>query len=154
MRVQHMRNWKVTIILVSSLLLVLMLATTGAAQQRKQQAAGPQNILEALRVRQFVAGLQLTQAQREGMKSIIQGHRKEFLQTRKLLLEARYALLKNDTAGPDKFGVAQARIEELRQDILAQIKQGLTPEQLSILEKRQQRQADQIEKMLERLSKN
>jgi Spy/CpxP family protein refolding chaperone len=149
-----MRNWKVTMILVSSLLLVLMLATPVAAQQRKMQTAGPQNILEALRVRQLVAGLQLTQAEREGIKSIIQEHRKEFLQTRKLLLEARYALLKNDTAGPNKFGAAQARIEELRQDILDQIKQGLTPEQLSILEKRQQRQADQIEKMLERLSKN
>jgi Spy/CpxP family protein refolding chaperone len=149
-----MRNWKVTMILVSSMLLVLMLATTVAAQQKKPQAAGPQNIMQALGVRQIVAGLQLTEAQREGIKSLIQEHRKEFLQTRKLLLEARYALLKNDTAGPNKFGVAQARIEELRQVILEQVKKSLTPEQLSILETRQQKQADRIAKMLERLGKN
>jgi Spy/CpxP family protein refolding chaperone len=144
---------KATMILVSSLLLVLTLTTTVAAQQRKQPPAGGlANILQNLGIREFVQGLQLTEAQRESIKSIIQGHKKQILETRKELLQARLALLKDDFDGPNKFGVAQARIASLRQDVMTQIaKTVLTPEQASILQTRQQKQIDRLRTLLERL---
>jgi hypothetical protein len=149
-----MKKWNIALILTITLLLPALPVPSVGAQQRRLQATRIQNTLQTLGVRQLVAGLRLTQAQRDGIRSILQGKRTEILETRKILLEARLALLKNDLDGPNQFGAAQARMMALKQDILAQIKAGLTQEQLTILQQRQQRQADRIEKMLERMAKN
>ncbi len=149
-----MRKWKISMVLVGSLLLVAVLATTAAAQQRTQRAAGIQGILQEFGIRQFVAGLQLTQAQREDIKSILQGHKTEIIEARKELLHARLALLQKDLSAPNKFGSAQANIMALGRDILAQIEKVLTPDQLAALEKRQQAQIARIEARLKRLGGN
>jgi Spy/CpxP family protein refolding chaperone len=149
-----MKKWKITMILISPLLLVALLVPSVGAQQRRRQAMGIQNALQTLGARELVAGLQLTQAQRDGIRSILQEYRKEIQETRKVLLEARLALLKNNLDGPNQFGAAQAKIMALRQEIAEQIKQGLTPEQLTTLQQKQQRQADRIQKMLDRMAQN
>jgi Spy/CpxP family protein refolding chaperone len=149
-----MRKWKIMMILVSSVLLLALLVPSVGAQQGRLRNTRIQNALQALGARQLVAGLQLTQAQRDSIRSILQGYKNKILETRKVLLEARLALLKNDLDGPNQFGAAQARIMTLRQEILEKIKGDLTPEQMTILQQRQQRQADRIEKTLERMAKN
>jgi hypothetical protein len=140
--------------LVSSLLLLALLSPSLDAQQKRVRAATIQNALHVLGARQLVAGLQLTQAQRDSIRSALQGYKEDIQETRKVLLEARLALLKNDPAGPNQYGAAQARMMTLRQQIEEQIKQNLTQDQLTILQQRQQKQADRIEQTLERMTKN
>jgi uncharacterized membrane protein YhaH (DUF805 family) len=151
---KRMKKLKITVILISFLLLVALLAPSLAAQQRRLRAARIQNALQALGARQLVAGLQLTQAQRDSIRSVLQGYKKDIQDTRKVLLEARLALLKNDPTGPNQYGAAQARMMMLRQQIVEQIKQGLTQEQLTLLQQRQQKQADRVEQTLERMTRN
>ena len=149
-----MRRWKIPMILIGSLLLVALSVPSVSAQQNGLQATRIQNALQALGVRQLVAGLRLTQAQRDDIRAILQGHRNEILETRKILLEARLALLKNDPDASNRFGDAQARMMTLRQEILAQIKAGLAPEQQAMIQRKQQRQAYRIERILERMAEN
>lgn len=147
-----MRKWNVKIIAAGSLAIILATAIAAGAQQGKQvRAAEKTGIAQNLGVQEFLRGLRLTQAQREEIRSILQSYRAEILELRKELLSARLALVKEDPNGPAMFGNAQKEEMRLRMAIVAEIKGKLTPDQLAVLQERQARQIERIERMLERL---
>jgi Spy/CpxP family protein refolding chaperone len=148
---KYMGNWKTRVITGGSLFLVLALATAGVAQQGTRVV--PDDISGNIGVQELIRGLRLTEAQREAIRGILQSHKREILDTREALLSARLALVKEEPKGPSDFGAAQARVAELRQRILSEIKPNLTAEQLAGVQSRQERQAARLERMLARLQK-
>ena len=147
-----MKTWNIRIIAASSLFFILAMAVTAGAQQGKQvRAANTAGIAQNMGIQEYLRGLRLTETQREAIKTMIQSHRAEILDTREALLHARLALAKEDPKGPGDFGAAQARLMDLRLRIFNEIKTKLTADQLAVLQERQERQAERLERMLERL---
>ena len=147
-----MKTWNIRIIAAGSLLVILAIAMAAGAQQGKQaRAANTAGIAQNLGIQEFLRGLRLTETQREAINTMIQSHRAEILDTREALLHARLALAKEDPKGPGDFGAAQARLMDLRLRIFNEIKTKLTADQLAVLQERQERQAERLERMLERL---
>jgi Spy/CpxP family protein refolding chaperone len=147
-----MKTWNIRIIAISLLLFILAMAVAAGAQQGKQvRAANTAGIAQNLGIQEFLRGLRLTETQREAIKIMVQSHRAEILDTREALLQARLALVKEDPKGPGDFGAAQARLMDLRLRIFNEIKTKLTADQLAVLQERQERQADRLERILQRL---
>jgi Spy/CpxP family protein refolding chaperone len=147
-----MKTWNIRIITTGSLLFILAMAVAAGAQQGQQvRAANTAGIAQNLGIQEFLRGLRLTETQREAIKAIVQSHRSEILDTREALLQARLALVKEYAKGPGDFGAAQARLMHLRLLIFNEIKTKLTADQLAVLQERQERQADRLERILERL---
>jgi Spy/CpxP family protein refolding chaperone len=145
-----MRNWKFTGILAGSMLLILVLAATVGAQQRNRaQFRG--EFAGKFSVRQFVRNLQISSAQREEIRAILQAHKPEIVAARENLLRARIALLNNDANASNDFGAARAQIMELRQAIANQIEPIFTADQLATLQNRRQKQLDLLNRRLQRL---
>lgn len=147
-----MRTWNIRIIATSSLLFVLAMAIAAGAQQGKQvRATNRDGIAQNLGVQEFLRGLRLTETQREAIKAILQSYKGKLIDTREDLLLARLALVKKDPNGPSHFGNAQKQAMALRVLIFSEIETQLTPDQRAILQERQERQAERLERMLERL---
>jgi len=145
---------KTRIIAVVSLFLILGMSLTASAQQGKQVRAGMRDdIARTVGVMGFIRGLQLTETQRDEIKAVLQAHKAELLENRKELLRARLALVKEDPNGPGYFGSAKSRLMAIRLHILSQIRAILTVDQLAVLQERQQRQEDRIQRRLEQLQK-
>jgi Spy/CpxP family protein refolding chaperone len=147
-----MKTWNIRVIAISSLCIILVMAIAAGAQQGKQvRATNAAGVAQNLGIQEFLRGLRLTETQREAIKTILQSHRADILDTREALLQARLALVKEDPKGPGYFGAAQTRLMDLRLRIFNEIKTKLTADQLAVLQERQERQADRLERMLERL---
>lgn len=147
-----MRKFKIPVISGAALLLAFSLVTMAAAQQRNRaRMALRAGIAQMISAGEFLKGLQLTAAQKEEIKAILQAHKAEVLDARKAVLRARLALLNQESNGLSDLAAAQARMMALRQAIFDQIKTKLTPDQLDKLQKRQKNQAGRLENMLKRL---
>jgi len=147
-----MKNWKNMMISGAALVFIFALAGAAGAQQGRGPRAGIRaNVGQMIGAQQILRGLQLTETQRQEIRALVQARKADILNARKALLQTRLALLKEDPNGSSEFGAAQAKIMALRQDVLNQIKTKLTPDQLDILQKRQQRRADALEQRLNRL---
>jgi hypothetical protein len=147
-----MKTWNIRIIAAGSLLIILAIAMAAGAQQGKQaRAANTAGIAQNLGIQEFLRGLRLTETQREAIKIMLQSHRAEILDTREALLQARLSLVKESPNGSVDFGAAQTRLMDLRLRIFNEIKTKLTADQLAVLKERQERQAERLERMLERL---
>ena len=146
-----MRKPKITMVACVALLLAFTLATAAVAQQGNRARPGFRaGIAQMIGTGQFIRGLQLTEIQKEEIRAMLQAHKTEILEAREALLRARLALVNEEPNGPAQFGAAQTRMMTLRQEILAQIKTKLTPEQLTMVQKRQQRQTERLQKILNR----
>jgi hypothetical protein len=151
-RKKRMKTWNVRIIAAGLLLFILAMAVAAGAQQGKQmRAANTAGIAQNLGIQEFLRGLRLTETQREAIKITIQSHKAEILDTREALLQARLALVTESPSGSVDFGAAQTRLMDLRLRIFNEIKTKLTAHQLAVLKERQERQAERLERMLERL---
>jgi Spy/CpxP family protein refolding chaperone len=132
--------------------LILVLSLTVNAQQRMRAGAGIRNGIAAeIGIQEYIQNLRLTQEQRDQIKAIIQAHRSDLLDYRKSLIRARLALLKESPNAPADFGAAQARLMEIRQQVLNQIKAKLTSDQLAVLQERLQKRIDALQQRLDRL---
>ena len=137
-------------ILIGSLLLTLTLAASAGAQQRRQTQFR-NNFAGRLQIGQFVKNLQLSDTQRADIKAMLRARQPEILVARTMLLKARIALLNNEPNAPQNLAAAHAEIAGLRQVIAKQIESNLTAEQLTKLQNRRQRQADLLNRRLQRL---
>ena len=147
-----MKTWNIRIIAAGSLLVILAIAMAAGAQQGKQaRAANTAGIAQNLGIQEFLRGLRLTETQREAIKIMLQSHRAEILDTREALLQARLSLVKESPNGSVAFVEAQTKLMDLRLRIFNEIKTKLTADQLAVLKERQERQAERLERMLERL---
>jgi len=148
-----MKNWKIVSISCAALLLLLALGGVAGAQQGKAAArAGLRDwVGDGIGLRDFVKGLQLSEAQKEDIRTAIKARRTEILAARQELLQARLALVNEDPNGPADFGKAQSRVMELRQAIWNQVKTKLTAEQLTAVQNRRQERASAFKRAQERL---
>jgi len=121
----------------------------------RQRKALRQNAL--LRPQAWAAGLNLSQDQKEQLKSILAGHREELkniaVQTAQARKELATALAQG--ADPQALKAAYDKVSSagfervlLRSKISAEVKSILTPEQLQQLEKRQQARQNRAKKKL------
>ncbi len=140
--------------IIAALTLSLAFATTlsANAQQGRRAGMGPGNgIADVIGIRGYIQALRLTQAQRDQIRAIMQDYKAQIIQSREALLQARMALLKEDPKGAVDFGSLQTKLMEMRLQILSQIKSKLTSDQLAILQERQQKRIDALQKRLDRL---
>jgi Spy/CpxP family protein refolding chaperone len=131
---------------------MLVLALSADAQQGRRPGIGMRNeIAREIGIQEYIQNLRLTNAQRDQIKIIVQARRAAILENRQAMMRARLALLKDSSNGPADFGSAQARLMEMRQQILNQIKAQLTSDQLTVLQKRQQKRVDALQQRLDRM---
>jgi Spy/CpxP family protein refolding chaperone len=143
-----MKNRKIAVI--AALFLVVALAGAAAAQPRRGARAGMRDTLaDRIGVREYIQGLQLSDAQREDIKAILKAHRTDILNAREALVEARIALLREEPNGPADIGAAQSRLMQLRQTIWSEIKPKLTGDQLTAVQNRLQRRVDALKRALQ-----
>jgi Spy/CpxP family protein refolding chaperone len=147
-----MKNLKWKTATALSLLFVFAFALTVNAQQgRRPRVFSGGAFIDEMGVRGFIQGLRITDDQRAQIKTILQAHRTDILNNRLDLLSARLEILKDDSKGTADFGAAQAKLNDMRVHILNEIKAKLTPDQLSLLQDRQQRRINALQLQLNRL---
>ncbi len=147
-----MKKLKITMISGVVLLLAFTLTASAIAQQRARVRQGLRaGIAQIIGAQQFIRGLQLTDTQKQDIKAILQSHKADILKAREAVLRARLALTNQAPNGPADFGAAQTQVMTLRQQILDEIKAKLTPDQLNMVQKRQQNQVERLEKALQNL---
>jgi hypothetical protein len=147
-----MKNRKIAVISMAVLILVLALAGAVSAQSGRGARAGLQDTLaDTIGVREFIQGLQLSNAQKEDIKAILKAHRTDILDARQAILESRIALLSEAPNGPSDFGAAQSRVMQLRQTIWNEIKPKLTGDQLTAVQNRLKRRTDALKRALQNM---
>ena len=141
------RYQKVLAAIGLAILLIVSAVAVANAQNPKRLGQGGAAAKGIFNVRMFLRGLNLTDQQKEQVKNILSNHKpdmkavaQESLQARRGLREALaggadQAALK---AAYDKVSTAGWNALMLRKQIGSEIKQILTPEQLELLQKRQQ----------------
>ncbi len=130
---------------LAATVLVLSLAGAAAADAQNRRGILQQRAFASLRPGALVAGLNLTEQQREQVRSILAGHKDEMRTLAQEAREAQKAFREALAAGTDPAAskpaydrAAEARWNMLllRHRIASEIKQILTPEQQEKLEKR------------------
>jgi Spy/CpxP family protein refolding chaperone len=145
-----MKNRKIAVI--ATLFLVVALAGAAAAQPGRGVRAGMRDTLaDSIGIREFIQGLQFSDAQRETIKAILKAHRTDILNARQELLEARIALLREEPNGPADTGAAQSKLMQLRQTIWNEIKPKLTGDQLTAVQNRLQQRSDALKRALQNI---
>lgn len=124
----------------------------------RQRRALRQNAL--LRPQAWAAGLNLSQDQKEQLKSILAGHREELKNIAVQTAQARkeFAAALAQGADPQTLKAAYDKVSSagfervlLRSTISAQVKSILTPEQLQQLEKRKTIRENRVKKVIKKL---
>lgn len=104
---------------------------------------GPAGIPE---VQEIVRGLDLTDEQKSQVREILEENREQMEQARRNIIEAQENLDADFPETAEAVGTACAEEALLRAQILKQIKQLLTAEQLNLLEERRQMRKERFEK--------
>lgn len=134
-------------------------AVANAQNARRNDARGGQGSPRSMfRLGLVLRGLDLTEPQKEQVKTILTSHREDIRAAVKAYSQARLALGRALAAGAgeadlkalfDKAAGAEWDAIQLRGRIFEEIKAILTPEQLSILQKRLERLGKLMEAWLE-----
>jgi Spy/CpxP family protein refolding chaperone len=136
---------------------ILLIATmvAGASAQSQQQIRKRQALRNAAVSRAMLAGLNLSQEQKDQIKAILAGHKEEIKGVAKENAAARRELAAAMAGGADSpslkaaydkvAGAGWDRVQ-LQSKVLTEIKGVLTPEQLQQLEKRKQMRANLVRK--------
>ncbi len=152
------RNTKIIwLVGVVAVLIGTMAVYAGAQNGRlvRQRRALRQNAL--LRPRIWAAGLNLSQDQKEQLKSILAGHKEEVRNLAVETAQARRGLSAAFAQGADQQALKDAYDKvanagwdrvQLRSRISAEVRSILTPEQLQKLEKRKQIREDRAKKAI------
>ena len=107
---------------------------------------------QVFEVRQFIAGLNLTEDQRAQVNTVMANNRIAVLQAARDMVQARLNLLKGLPGAAADVANAQLKAEDLRAQIAGQIKAFLTSDQLAKLEKREQLREERLQKLLDNLN--
>jgi Spy/CpxP family protein refolding chaperone len=129
-----------------------VVAANAQNARRAQLRAGQGSLRPMFRLMAVLRGLDLTEQQRDQVKTILENHKEDIRTAVREYSKARLALGKALAAGEadlkavfDKVTQAEWSAIQLRSRIFEEIKGILTPEQLSIL----QRRLGKIEKLAE-----
>jgi len=101
----------------------------------------------------MIKELNLTADQKNQIKTVFQGCKSQFQQTRQQLLKARLELANSSDAAAGELATALSQAVALRKQVFEQIKPILTPDQLSKLQSRQQPRQQRLQKQLDQLNR-
>jgi Spy/CpxP family protein refolding chaperone len=134
------------------ILAAIHLTAASAAAQDRQGGAGAPMRARLWALQGMIGGLNLTADQKDQIKTVLQGYKSQFQQTRQKLLKARLDLANGSDAAAGELATALSQAVTLRKQAFEQIKPILTPDQLSKLQSRQQLRQQRLQKQLDQLN--
>jgi protein CpxP len=146
------------------MLLIVAFAAVADAQntKTKRQTLGPGAQRAVFRAKAFLKGLDLTDQQRDQVKTVLTNHSEEIRSAARESAKARLVLRQALAHGAsdqtlkaafDKVSSAEWNAVTLRSKMVAEMEQVLTPDQQTLLQQKLQKVDARIQKRLDRIDK-